>query len=364
MNRASASDKNAGTPRYLLLQAELCAEIRNGFQDGQRFYTQRELMQRYGYSYATVNRALSLLEEDGIIERRRGSGAYVRKKMQPRVRALGLLVYDIHDPFFSRICRSFEIAAQARGFHVVLCNTFGRLEREADYVNTLIRKKAVGGFAVCPTGKSLDQAYFAAIRAAEIPCVLFPQADLSAADSLDCVVSDDRAGAYHAVSHLFAAGYRRIAFVSSLGQEDIPTANRLAGFRQALAEHGQRFTSKSWFRASTNNVSAGREVAEKILAKRRRPDAVFTTADYLAAGIIQTLKANDLRIGPDMGVVGFDDLAIAASAEVSLTTVHQPLEEIGELAARILIGRCEGKLQAGQREILEPGLVIRCSTRR
>jgi LacI family transcriptional regulator len=349
--------------RYEQLKKTLLIEIEKSFRDGDRFFSQRDIMKRFGMSYATVNKALSLLEEDGLLMRQQGRGAFVRKRKTVSASALALMVYEINDPFFSHICKAFEAAAEAQGYHVVLCNTLGSLEKEEQYIRSLRRKNAVSGFAICPVDKHLSAEQYILLKASRVPTVVFPQVNAAATGNLSYVLCDDTAGARNGVRHLLENGYRRIAFVTPDDENDVPVGNRLTGYSEALEEYGLHFDKSLWLVMGGNLEDSGRAAAAKILAMEQRPDAIFTSNDYLGAGVIHELKANGLRPGIDIGVMGFDDLEVACYPEISLTTLRQPLEEIGRLLAEILIARCEGR-EVEDKVTLSCELVARGSSRR
>ena len=165
-----------------------------------------------------------------------------------------------------------------------------------------------------------------------IPPLPFPvvYAYCYTSDSAPCVNTDDQQGAYIAVRHLLSLGKRRIAMISG-PINSLPMTKRFSGYQRALIDAGMA-VDLSLVKLGDWDISHSRESMRALLALDPRPDGVFCQSDHIALGVCQAIREAGLRIPRDIAVVGFDNYDFAALVTPSLTTVAQPLLEIGETA--------------------------------
>ncbi len=172
---------------------------------------------------------------------------------------------------------------------------------------------------------------------------------------------DNRHGGLEATQYLLSQGHRRIATIT--GPLDWPSARaRLDGYRDALrgnatAEAQIVEPSLDW------GLESGKRAAQRLVAMTPRPTAIFAQSDLLALGAISALRAHGLRVPDDVSIIGFDDIPVAQVFDPPLTTLRQPMREVGELAARLVAdprtGTRRGK--ATRRHVLRAPLIVRGS---
>lgn len=175
------------------------------------------------------------------------------------------------------------------------------------------------------------------------------------------VNSDDYAGGRIAAQHLISLGHKRIAHL--VGSPDVMTTiPRRKGFRDAMDEAGIE-VSDEFFVQSGFDWRIGLSATQTLLQKgiRQMPTAIFAANDLCAEGAIRAIRAAGLSVPGDISVVGYDDTWFATLTQPPLTTVHMPIEEMGELAARMLIGRLEGDTSADPQPMLPVSLTVRQS---
>jgi DNA-binding LacI/PurR family transcriptional regulator len=174
------------------------------------------------------------------------------------------------------------------------------------------------------------------------------------------VDADNRAGARMAVDHLAARGRRRIATIA--GPQDMGVGlDRLEGYRDGLAAAGPA-AGDELVEEGDFTEEGGAAAMERLLARPGRPvDAVFAASDLMAAGALRALRAAGRRVPEDVAVVGFEDSAVARYAQPPLTTVRQPIEEMGRQATRLLLAKVAGEA-GGMHLVLDVELVVRAST--
>ena len=173
---------------------------------------------------------------------------------------------------------------------------------------------------------------------------------------------DNQRGAAMAVEHLVAGGRRRIATIA--GPQDMPAgADRLAGYHEALGNAGLP-VNEQMIEIADFSLEGGRSAMERLLARTPRLDAVFVASDLMGVGALSALQAAGRAVPDDVAVVGFDDSPLAAQAQPPLSSVRQPIEEMGREMAQLLIRMISSRERIARRVILATELVIRASSRR
>lgn len=276
-----------------------------------------------------------------------------------RSRILGLLVLDLGNPFFVELARGAERAAHKAGVGVMVCDSGGSPDHEAEYL-ALFAEQRVRGVLVSPadpTGADLD-----VLRRQDIPFVVV---DRHLPDAGACSVSvDDVEGGRIAVAHLLAAGHRSVAYVSGPGHLK-QMQDRRKGSLDAIAEAGLPASVLREVLTEGLDVASGRDAAARVLGLPQRPTAVFCANDLIALGMLQALFAAGVQVPEDIALVGYDDIEFAAAAAVPLTSVRQPAASMGALAAELLLDETaeHGAEDHKHRHVvLQAELVVRASS--
>ena len=329
--------------------------------------TVKDVALRAGVSIGTVSNALNkpeLVNEvtaARVMEAVRELG-FVRNDAarQLRVgqsRAIGMILMDMRNPFFSALALGAEDQARMAGYSVVLGNSHEQQEREASYLN-LFEEQRLRGLLVSPIGNVLP--YLARLRERDATAVLV---DCKAPEGLTSVSVDERAGGRLAAEHLIACGRSQIVFIAG-PLRIAQIRERLEGFQEVTQQHPD--ISVEVIVADHMTIAEGRRVGE-LLARRspgKRPDAVFACNDLLALGVMQSLLDQEsIRIPEDVAIVGYDDIDFGAVAAVPLTSIRKPAAEIGATAVDLLLAETEGTETPGQHKVFSPTLVQRKSTR-
>jgi LacI family transcriptional regulator, repressor for deo operon, udp, cdd, tsx, nupC, and nupG len=262
-----------------------------------------------------------------------------------------VVVPDITNTFFSKVLRGIEHVAIENGYQVLLGDTGNNIERERGYLNILRQKKADG--MILLTAR-LEPHLLEEI-ASEFPVVL--ACEYLEGSTIPTVSIDNISSARKATEHLIHLGHRRIGFISG-PLNVILSRDRLKGFRQAMAQHGISVESYL-IQEGDFSFESGYNMMMKFLALDQPPTAVFAANDEMAIGAIKAIKSKGLRVPDDISIVGFDDIQFASIYEPALTTISQPMFEIGKKAMELLIKLInKDKLEKSQ-YILEDQLVIR-----
>jgi DNA-binding LacI/PurR family transcriptional regulator len=275
--------------------------------------------------------------------------AMARGLASRRTRTIGVLLNDLHNPFFAEILDGIFTACDELDYRPLLGT--GRREAPGERRTLeLFFEHRVDGLLLVSPRLSTAELVAAALTAPAV--VTGRPLRTSVADS---VTNDDAAGAALAVDHLAGLGHVRIAHVD--GGRGAGAAARRAGYLRAM----QRRCLEPQVIGGDFTDVAGVRAAERLLAGGRLPTAVFAANDVVAAGVLDRLEDAGLRVPQDVSVMGYDNTFLAALHHMSLTTIDQPRPEIGAIATRLLVERVEGRTRAEHRQ-LQPSLVVRATT--
>jgi DNA-binding LacI/PurR family transcriptional regulator len=274
-----------------------------------------------------------------------------------RTNTIGLVIPDNSNPFFAELARRIEEAGFDAGYTTILGNSGERPDREHQYVSTLVSKR-IDGLIIAPF-RAVDRALTRLLLKAPIPTVVIDREDVL--PTADVVLHDDAGGGRQAAQHLLELGHREIACVAD-PPHDAPSPGRLEGFLQALAAAGVDVPDDAIVQGDYH-FESGREATRRLLATGRRFTALFAANDLMAAGAIREALAHGLRVPEDLSVVGFDDAPLAEMISPALTTVRQPLQQMGDTAVSLLLARMDaGEAEPRSRQVLPTSLVVRDST--
>jgi len=300
----------------------------------------------------TVHRVQQAIEELGFV---RNDAA--RQLRAGRSRAIGLIVLDVRNPFFTELARGAEDRASDSGHSLILGNSDERTDREATYLD-LFDEQRMHGVLISPHGDITPR--LRRLRDRGIPVVLVDRT--SADETFSSVSVDDVAGGTLAVGHLIEQGRRRIAFVG--GPQSIrQVTDRLEGARAIVSEHPDVRLEVIETRALS--VVEGRAAGVAILerAPEDRPDAVFAANDLIAMGVLQALNMQgSLHVPRDIALIGYDDIDFASAAVVPLSSIRQPSGTLGATAVDILLAEAEDSTAPPRHVVFQPELIVREST--
>lgn len=267
---------------------------------------------------------------------------------------IGLIISDITNPFFTSVVRGVEDVANAHNYSLILGNTDEDQQKEMSYMRLLESKRTDG--MIVAHHMAGNYGYLRSWLTHQFPLV---NIDCIPADfNADAVVIDNVAGAHWAVEHLISLGHKRIGIVSGIPGLTT-TEERLAGYRQALAEHEIPY-DPSLMAEGSSRINGGEQAVMHLLTQRTpRPSALFVTNGLMVIGALQAIARMGLRCPEDIALVGFDDFELAAVMRPRLTTVRQPTYEIGQKAAQLLFHRIEQHDAAPQIIRLQPQFIIR-----
>jgi DNA-binding LacI/PurR family transcriptional regulator len=258
-------------------------------------------------------------------------------------------------PFLQLVIEGLSQATRNRDQRM-LVESFDERDRAAKILQ-LTRARRIDGLVMW--GPRHRDPVIAALARDGFPLVMIGSVE---ADGLCSIDIDNRAAAKTAVEHLLGLGHRRIACITNAPTSYLSSADRIAGWRDALHEHGVKPDARL-VRQGNFTAESGLEAMRSILgACRRPPTAVFAASDTVAFGAMKAIHERGLRIPDDLSVAGFDDIPLAAYATPPLTTVGFPGIQEGIRAGEILMDLLDGRVRPGYHETIGTRLVIRQST--
>lgn len=274
-----------------------------------------------------------------------------RNLARGRSMTIGVVIDDLH-PFFSGVVEGIEERVESSGYHTLIANGARDADRAARALATFDGLQVDGAIAVGARGE-----ISALIRATPaIPLVLV--AFEAPAPEIDTVNSDESVGSAHAVEHLVSLGHERIVHVD--GGLGASAAGRRAGYAAAMKRLG--LAAQIDVIPGDFTHDAGQKAAIQIAERAQRPTAVFAANDLNALGMISEFNRLGISVPDEVSIVGYDDTAYSGLGAQGLTTVHQPVYEMGTRAAEVLLERLAGTRTESTFEVLAPWLVTRGTT--
>jgi LacI family transcriptional regulator len=331
----------------------------------QRRVTISDVAELAGVSYQTVSRVINNNPNVSATTRQRVKKIIAETGYKPsyiarslvtsRTATIGLVVPDISNPFFSAVARGADQVASENGYSILLCNTGEDAAREMDVLN-LLHERYVDGVIIC--GSRQDDAQLQEALSLFGAAVLVNRR--LAGTVMPAVLVDDALGGSIITQHLLQLGHRAIGFVagpaaSYSGQQ------RLKGYQAALCDASIE-PQPSWVRHCLPTNTAGEEAAQRLLTSCPELSALFCYNDLVALGALRACAAAGYQVPADVAIAGFDDIMLAGVVSPALTTCHVPREELGTLAASMLLD-CINEAVNGCKEVMiKPELIVRASS--
>lgn len=317
-----------------------------------------------GVSYSTVSRVLNGFEfvkeatRQRVLEAAERLG-YVanlqaRSLAGGRSQIIGILVPGLDNSYVGEIVRGVDEELGREHYDLMLYTTHRGHGNEVAYVHAVANGLADGLLLVVPL---VPSAYLSALPYEDFPHVLIDQSDPGGTSSI--VESTNWQGAYDATKYLIQLGHQRIGFIA--GEMQLSSAvERLRGYKDALKDHNIA-VDPALIHEGNFVIGGGYERAAKLLDLPNRPTAIFASNDLSAFGAMHAVRDRGLRIPDDISLIGFDDIPQTLMTYPKLTTVRQPLAQMGRVAARMLLEQINSPGTAPRRVTLPTELVIRDS---
>lgn len=305
-------------------------------------------------SSKTRKRIFELAEQMGY-----RTNHFARNLRNRRTETIGVIVPSLNSYFMSTVIAGIEKVVNEAGYSLIISQSSESVQKEKQNARTLFNNR-VDGLLVSLAFHSADLLHFEPFLKRAIPLLFFDR--VAAHERCTSVRIDNRKAAYEATCHLIEQGRRRIAHITADSRTNV-YRDRLAGYRQALKDHGLAYREGEVLLNSLS-LESGAEAAERIRRLHPLPDAVFAASDHCAVGCMVALKGAGLRLPDDLAFVGFNNDPVSTVIEPNLSTINYPGYQMGEVAARNLIQQLTGAagIQVKDDIILRSELLVRASS--
>lgn len=333
-------------PKYIEIQEWIGKQIAdNELKPGERMYSENELMELFSVSRQTVRHAISKLEFDGVVERRRGSGTYIREKSTEikRVNSMQIAVITtyIDEYIFPKIIQEIERTVSREGYTLQIASTHNSVEKEREILQKMIKENAVDGIIIESTKSALPNpniALYKKIIDRRIPLVFlnsyYPEL------KVPHVSLNDKMAGKLATQFLISKGHRKIGaiFKGDDGQGHL----RYAGYIEALMEAGLPIREQHIIWVSTEDVRRMQSESTRYINRMDGNTAYVCYNDNVASELLRICKENHIRVPEELSIIGIDDSEIAKRDDISLTSVQNPIRSLGELSATVMLKMIQG----------------------
>ncbi|WP_277674025.1 LacI family DNA-binding transcriptional regulator [Piscibacillus halophilus] len=322
-----------------------------------------EVAKLAGVSVATVSRVLNgqdvvtpktrLKVEDAIKKLNYEPSMLGRNLRNSESRVLLVLIPSISNPFYFEIIKGIEATALDYNYNILLCETDSNPERENIYFD-LVRKKMADGIISMDPAVNIDTLKSLSEKHSIIQC-----SEYSTEGNIPYVTIDNEDAAYRAVKHLIKLDHQKIALFNS-NEKYLYARQRKEGYIKALKEFNLPVKEEYMIYTDQLGFDNGSQATKKIMNLKDRPTAIFAVSDLLAIGALKELNSAGVNVPDEMALIGFDNIDFSNMTHPTLTTIAQPMYQMGTVAASMLINKINGKHV--ENTVLNHELLIREST--
>jgi LacI family transcriptional regulator, galactose operon repressor len=325
----------------------------------------RAMKNHPGISKRMVERVQALAKERGYRANNFASSLARRQK----TKTIGVIVHKLNSYFITSALSTIESLTSRAGYDLIIAQSSENDKNEINNAHNLFQKRVDGLIATLVyTTENLD--HFEPFIKKGIPVVFFDRVDKNSKGTK--VIIDNKKGGYDATEHLIEQGCKRIVIVTAGIDGVVPedritgTAQRYAGYREALKAHKIRYKAEHLIVMDFNHEDDGIRAAAQILAMDPLPDGLFISNDFHAITCMKELRKAGIRIPEDIAVVGFNNDFMSKITEPELTTIDNPAMEMGEIVAKHLLQQLNGNIPVATNNkiLLESKLIVRASSLR
>ncbi|EOR20042.1 transcriptional regulator, LacI family protein [Clostridium sartagoforme AAU1] len=299
-------------------------------------------------SEETRNRILEAAKEFNYIPNSFARGLSTKKSY-----TIGFVIPDIENPFFAEMAKAIEIEAEKEGYSIILCNTFNSGKREEEYIRLLI-SKLVDGVILVASSKQNNSINM--LKANEVPFVIVDRHIDDIEEDINGVFCDNEQGIKIGLDYLIKKECKNIAFIGS-NKNEIISNSRLGYFCKIASKYN--IFNQELIEEDEISLEGGIKATERLIDRNQKIDAIFYSSDVMAIGGIKFLIRKGFNIPKDINILGYDNIGICSFIEPELTSVAQPIYNMGKEAFVLLMDIAKNNNNTKKVINLKPYLVER-----
>ncbi|MBR4670240.1 MAG: GntR family transcriptional regulator [Butyrivibrio sp.] len=350
----------SGSLKYNQIEEELKALIlEEKIKPGEKMPSENVLSKQYGVSRQTVRKAISDLVNEGFVYAVQGSGTYCSdaSRFKKDSKDIAVVMTYLSDYIFPKVISGIDSVLSENGYSIVLKNTNNSRTREIKCLEELIEKN-IDGIIVEPSKSNVfckHKYLYDKLDKYGIPYI-FIQGAYSVMEDKPHVIMDDEKGAYLLTGYLISQGHKNI--IGVFKSDDTQGQNRHKGYAKALAKAGLTYDPENviWFYTEDRAVHPYTNL-QKMIKSGKKVDAIVAYNDQIAFHLIKAIRELGLKVPQDISITGYDNSQPAANTDITLTTIVHPQQELGKIAAQMLLKMIRGE-EVEKRIVVEPELVI------
>lgn len=327
----------------------------------------QDVAKKAGVSVSTVSRFLNggkdvsekakVLINNAIHELNFSPNYMARTLVKRKSNLIGVIIPDIKQSFDSTILYNIEEYTTMHNYNLAICNIAESLDKECDYLRHLSQMNICGLIIM---NEKWDDRVIELIKEMQIPTV-FCSCIVDGVDATSIVV-DDYQAARDATKYLIELNHKRIAFIGG-DMRDETSRKRFRGFQKVMSDANIQ-PDEQYIKFGDYKIDSGYLLMKELLSSSPRPTAIFAASDDMAVGALNCIIDNGLLVPDDFSIIGFDGSYLGEIVRPSLTTLKQPIQQMGEMSVQVLIDQLNGKSQMVNQIILRHELLIRDSCRK
>ncbi|MCG8485508.1 MAG: LacI family transcriptional regulator [Clostridia bacterium] len=325
--------------------------------------TIKDVAEKAGVSIATVSRVINNSKQVSQQVRERvlkvidemefKPNPVARSLVMKKSRLIGVVVPEISSYFFGEIMNGIEEIIRTHSYDILVCNSRGKHEQEIRYLDLFTGKQVEG---IIFMSWKLENEVVDHIKEMDIPVIMINRNTSKL--TVPSVSIDNYKAAYELTKYLLQKGHREIALIRNSIDVDAFGLEQYKGYKQALKDYDID-VDKNLVKYGDFSLDNSYNIVRGFVAANNMPTAIFATSDIMAIGAINALKDNGLSVPEDVSVVGFNDIRLASIYRPRLTVIHQPLFNIGTVAAKMIIDHIKGSESEDNIVILPHSLIER-----
>ncbi|SNS54046.1 transcriptional regulator, LacI family [Anaerovirgula multivorans] len=330
-------------------------------------FTIKDIAREANVSIATVSRVINNKNEGMSLETREKilnimkkhnyvPSSLARSMITKKTNIIGLILPDINNPFFPGIVRGAEDAANSYGYNIILCNTDDNPEKEKTYIE-ILKEKCVDGMIYTSTLNPIDE-NLQLFKRHKIPTVFVDR--IVESDDIPFIFTDGKKGMFKIVEYLIQNGHKEIAYIAGEKKSQF-NHSRLEGYKSALSKYNIPLNQNLIFMGDYK-LSGGKRCMESLLDLKEKFSAVACENDLMAIGALEMLNDRKIKVPREISITGYDNIFLTNVTSPKITTIAQPIYEMGYKAMELLIKIVnKDNDPVDNKIILEPELVIKDS---